>query len=296
MLIIFGFSPHDLHTEVAPGLLRGMATLQEDKHFSLTRKIISAWSSVAVVIVTSKHKRRQAEKEERERQKQEEKQAKKKGTHDPVSVTSFKRKRKQEHIREKKKYMQRQEEEEMLLLEGTERGLTLSPARERLKEFVGIGHTVCVRRLNLPAKVQAGDEEISTLIRWYWDQRRFVDESLQNLLTRRLGVVVGEVPKLFEEKMMRDITQCKTQAGSSNWHIHQACGGQIDTVKKTFGLLEAWAFLDMAGFKLPDQILDSAAHKEDDVVAKFAWDFIKHICVNEVKSSSFYHDRPPYMF
>ena len=52
----------------------------------------------------------------------------------------------------------------------------------------------------------------------------------------------------------------------------------------------------MAGFKLPDQILDSAAHKEDDVVAKFAWDFIKHICVNEVKSSSFYHDRPPYMF
>ena len=123
-----------------------------------------------------------------------------------------------------------------------------------------------------------------------------VAESLQNLLTRRLGVVVGEVPKLFEEKMMRDITQCKTQAGSSNWHIHQACGGQIDTVKKTFGLLEDWAFLDMAGFKLPDQILDSAAHKEDDVVAKFAWDFIKHICVNEVKSSSFYHDRPPYMF
>jgi hypothetical protein len=112
-----------------------------------------------------------------------------------------------------------------------------------------------------------------------------VAEILVNQCTRRLGVVTARVPTASEEQMMIDISASKTQSGASDWHVRQACGGQRDVIKNTIGLLEDVKFLKDVKFINPDAVLGKLSLRECDMVAKYTWDFIKHLSVHEIQSS-----------
>ena len=121
-----------------------------------------------------------------------------------------------------------------------------------------------------------------------------ISEVLVNKTTRRLGHVTARVPKFSEGQMMKDISASKTQSGAFNYHVDQACGSQLDVVKSTLGLLEDKKFLREAQFIEPDCVVGKLSLRECDMVAKYTFDFVKHLAVHEIQSSSFYSERPPY--
>ena len=123
-----------------------------------------------------------------------------------------------------------------------------------------------------------------------------VAESLCNLTTRRLGFATAHVPNPLEDKMMKDLHQCGTQVGCKNWHIEQARGVSLTYIKEMLGKLEDQNFLRQMKFLKPEQIVGEKSLIEDNGVAKYVWDLVKHGAINEGKTMSFYRDRPPYKF
>jgi hypothetical protein len=101
-----------------------MATLQEENHFSLTQKVVSAWSNVAVVVCRTRTKIQQWNNQRRHSHSRQELVQKQRFINaiDPVSTVSFKRKQTQKEAIDRHTQEQVEEDEEMLLLEATERG------------------------------------------------------------------------------------------------------------------------------------------------------------------------------
>ena len=123
-----------------------------------------------------------------------------------------------------------------------------------------------------------------------------VAESLCNLTTRRLGYAVAAVPNPIEDKMMKDLSENGTQVGCQNWHINQARGVSLVTIKEMLGKLEDVDFLQKMKFLTPKEVVGPKSLIEDNGVAKFIFDLAKGGAINEGKTMSFYRDRPPYKF
>ena len=123
-----------------------------------------------------------------------------------------------------------------------------------------------------------------------------VAESLSNPVTRRLGYVTTQVPKVLEDELMEDLTQCSTAMGRSEWRISQACGDPDEKIRVLLRMTEDWNFLQQAGFLLPEDVVGPDSLREDFAVASYTWDLVRNSIVQKITTQSFYTDRPPYMF
>ena len=95
---------------------------------------------------------------------------------------------------------------------------------------------------------------------------------------------------------MKDLHQRNTQVGCKNWHTEQARGVSLTYIKEMLGKLEDQNFLRQMKFLKLEQIVGEKSLIEDNGVAKYVWNLVKHGAINEGKTMSFYRDRPPYKF
>ena len=121
-------------------------------------------------------------------------------------------------------------------------------------------------------------------------------ESLCNLTTRKLGYATCHVPLPSETKMMNDLTQCATQTGCFDWHLAQACGDAYKVVREILGVCENWEVLRDLNVLFPEQVLSPTCLKEDLMVCKYVFELAKNSAIGEIKTQSFYSERPPYAF
>ena len=96
--------------------------------------------------------------------------------------------------------------------------------------------------------------------------------------------------------MLKDISDRKTQEGTFKFHVNQACGDQVRIMKRCLGMFEDQEFLTHLGFLHPSQVTSPTALREDQCVADYIWDLMRHMVNNEILTAAFYRDRPPFAF
>ena len=121
-------------------------------------------------------------------------------------------------------------------------------------------------------------------------------ESLCNLTTRKLGYATCHVPLPLENKMMNDLTQSGTQTGCFDWHVAQACGDAYEVIREVLGVCENWEILRELKVLMPEEVLSPTCLKEDVMVCKYAFELAKNAAIGELRTQSFYMERPPYAF
>ena len=70
---------------------------------------------------------------------------------------------------------------------------------------------------------------------------------------------------------MKDLHQCDTQVGCKDWHINQARGDSLVTIREMLSKLEDIDFLTKMKFLTPKEVVGPKSLTEDNGIAKFVF-------------------------
>ena len=124
----------------------------------------------------------------------------------------------------------------------------------------------------------------------------FVAKSLSRASTTRVMLAVVRLGEPLEDNLNHVLKETKTQMGALVHHVAMSVYCYEDVLESTWLRWEEPQFWKELGFTRECDIMSESVMKEDKLLAELIHDFTREYIANEVLTSSFFSERPPFAF